>query len=168
MFLLLLPKARSAGESDSYYCILSLEGKKILTSEELAWYSDGSELVGGSVVTFAGFFQLEISNRNVLRHCHAFAVNPVFLQIITCGSWIIHLYKADWILSGCFTSTCSLPKQSDSFKIIHQILSEKTTWAQPLKKNQSKEIFWFLALSTPLKPTPCILPHNILMVKDAN
>lgn len=96
-------------------------------------------------------------------------LSPAFLQIITCGSWIIHLYMADWILWGCLTPRCFLPKEGVSFKIIHQIQSQKTNWAQPLKKNQDKErVYWFLALSTPFKPTPCILQHNNLIVKDAN
>lgn len=68
---------------------------------------------------FAVYFQLGISNRSVLRQCHTFALSPVFLQIITCGSWIIHIYMADWILSGCFTPMCSFPKEGVSFKIIH-------------------------------------------------
>lgn len=68
---------------------------------------------------FAVYFQLGISKRNVLRPCHTFALSPVFLQIITCGSWIIHIYMADWIFSGCLTPMCSLPKEGVSFKIIH-------------------------------------------------
>jgi len=69
----LLPKARSAGELHSYHLVLWLEGKKILTSEGLAKYSSGSEFLGGSFVMFAVYFQLGISNSNVVRHCHTFA-----------------------------------------------------------------------------------------------
>lgn len=72
---------------------------------------------------FAVSFHLRISNRNVLRRCHTFAISPVFLEVITCGSWIIHLYMADWILSGCLRLRCCLPKEGDSVKIIHQIES---------------------------------------------
>lgn len=133
-FHFLLTKGRSAGESESYYHILSLEGKKTLTSEELAWYSGGSGLLGGSVVTFAVYFQLGISNRNVLRHHYAFAINPVFLQIITCGSWVFHLYKADWILSGCFTYV--FPSQERWF---FQDYSPDSKWKDNLSPTLEKE-----------------------------
>lgn len=52
----LLPRARSAGESQAYHLTLWFEGKRILTSEELAQYSGRKEFMGVSLDTFAVYF----------------------------------------------------------------------------------------------------------------